>query len=75
MVLTNEAVVAVVANEAVPCSDPVKFVEVTLVKPANVVEDAPRLIAVEPIVTLLFAKLAFVIPAVPDKLELVSPVI
>jgi hypothetical protein len=65
--------VAVVASDAVPCNDPVKFVEVTFVSPANVVDVPPNDIAVEPTVTLLFARLALVIPAVPDKFELVSP--
>ena len=45
------------------------------VKPAIEVEDAPRLIDVEPTVTELFAKFALVMPAVPDRLLLVKPLI
>jgi hypothetical protein len=64
---------AVDANDAVPNNDPVNAVEVTEVSP--VIEDAvaPRAIPVVPTIRLLFAKLAFVIPAVPLKLALVNP--
>ena len=41
--------------------------------PAIVVALAPRLIDVVPTVTAEFAKLAFVIPALPDKFEFVKP--
>jgi hypothetical protein len=64
---------AVVAKEAVPNKDPVNAVEVTEVSPASVVAVAPRLIDVLPTVIALFAKFAFVIPAVPLKLALVNP--
>ena len=50
-----------------------KLVDVTEAKPANVVADEPNDIAVDPTVTLLFARLAFVIPAVPDKFVFVKP--
>ena len=62
-----------VAVDAFPVKAPVNPVEVTEVNPAMVVADEPKDTAVEPIVILLFAKLAFVIPAVPDKFEFVSP--
>jgi hypothetical protein len=62
-----------VAHEAVPNNDPVNAVEVTDVKPAIVVAVAPKLIDVLPTVIALFAKLAFVIPAVPLRLALVKP--
>ena len=48
-----------VAVLALPVNAPVKPVEVTLVKPANVVELAPNAIAVVPIVVLLFANAVF----------------
>ena len=44
--------VAEVAVEAFPVKAPTKVVEVTLVKPAIVAAELPKLIAVEPIVTL-----------------------
>ena len=72
-VVANELDSADVANEAVPNNEPVNAVEVTDVNPAIVVTVVPRLIAVLPTVTLEFARLAFVIPAVPLKLELVNP--
>ena len=62
-----------VAVAAFPTKAPLNVVEVTDVNPAIVVADDPKLIAVLPIVTELFAKLAFVIPAVPDKFEFVNP--
>ena len=49
--------------------------DVTVVKPASVVEVAPNAIVVLPTVIVLLAKLAFVIPAVPERLLLVKPVI
>ena len=49
--------------------------DVTVVKPASVVEVAPNAIEVLPTVIVLLAKLAFVIPAVPERLLLVKPVI
>ena len=55
------AVCKVVAVEALPVNAPVKPVDVTLVKPINVVELAPNAIAVVPIVILLFANLALAI--------------
>ena len=60
---------------AFPVNAPTKDVDVIEVKPVIVVAVAPRLTDVEPIVTELLAKLAFVIPAEPDKLLLVRPVI
>ena len=62
-----------VAVDAFPVKAPVNPVEVTEVNPAMVVADEPKDTAVDPMVILLFAKLAFVIPAVPDKFEFVSP--
>ena len=64
---------AVVAKDAVPNRDPVNAVDVTEVSPAIVVAVPPKLIAVLPTVIALFAKLAFVMPAVPLKLALVNP--
>jgi hypothetical protein len=45
------------------------------VNPAIVVLEAPNAIAVVPIVTELFAKFALVIPAVPERLLFVKPLI
>ena len=53
------AVVALVAVDAFPVKAPTKVVDVTEVKPANVVTVAPKATAVEPIVTLEFTKAAF----------------
>lgn len=53
-VVAEVADVAFVAQLEVPNKDPVKFVEVTELSPANVVEDDPKVIAVLPTVTLLF---------------------
>ena len=64
---------AVVAKDAVPNNEPVNAVEVTDVNPAIVVAVAPKLIDVLPTVIALFAKFAFVIPAVPLRLALVNP--
>ena len=50
------AVVAVVAVEALPDKAPTKVVEVTELRPAKVVEVPPKLIAVDPIVTLEFVR-------------------
>jgi hypothetical protein len=65
--------VAVVAVVALPVRAPTNVVEVTEVKPAKVVELAPNEIEVEPIVTAELAKLAFVIPAVPERLASTNP--
>ena len=65
----------VVAVSALPVNAPTKLVDVTEVRPLNVVELAPNAIAVEPIVVLLFAKLALLIAAVPLRLLFVKPVI
>jgi hypothetical protein len=62
-----------VAHDAVPNNEPVNAVDVTEVSPAIVVAVVPRLIAVLPTVILLFAKFAFVMPAVPLRLALVNP--
>jgi hypothetical protein len=53
------AVVALVAVEALPDKAPTKVVEVTEVRPANVVTVAPKATAVEPIVTLELTRAAF----------------
>jgi len=53
------AVVALVAVEALPVKSPTKVVEVTEVRPANVVTVAPKATEVEPIVTLEFTNAAF----------------
>ena len=45
--------------EILPCKEPVKAVDVTDVKPTNVVELAPNAIAVVPIVVELFVNLPF----------------
>ena len=67
------------ANKAGDVGVSKKEVEPTVastdVRPAIVVLEAPNAIAVVPTVTELFAKLAFVIPAVPLKLLLVKPLI
>jgi len=64
-----------VAVDALPVNAPTNVVEVTDVNPARVVELAPSDIAVVPIVTELLAKLALVIPAVPERLLLVNSLI
>ena len=53
------AVVALVAVEAFPVKAPTKVVEVTEVRPANVVTVAPKATAVEPMVTLELTNAAF----------------
>ena len=58
-----------------PTKLPVNVLAVTLDKPANDVAVVPNVIAVEPTVTKLFAKLALLIPAVPLKLLFVKPLI
>ena len=50
---------AVLEEDALPVSAPTKVVDVTEVKPANVVDDEPKLIAVEPTVTEEFASALF----------------
>jgi hypothetical protein len=75
-VVANELLIALdelIANDAVPNNEPVNAVEVTEVSPAIVVAVVPKLIAVLPKVIELFARFAFVIPAVPLRLELVNP--
>lgn len=67
--------VAEVAVEALPVKAPTNVVEVTLDNPAIVVADDPNDIEVDPTVTALLAKLALVMPAVPDRFEFVNPVI
>jgi hypothetical protein len=74
--VANELLIALdelIANDAVPNKDPVNAVEVTDVNPASVVAVPPKLIPVLPTVIELFARFAFVIPAVPLKLALVNP--
>ena len=53
------AVVALVAVEAFPLKEPTKVVDVTELKPAKVVAVAPKLIDVEPTVTLELTKAEF----------------
>ena len=53
------AVVALVAVEALPLKEPTKVVDVTELKPAKVVAVAPKLIEVEPTVTLELTKAEF----------------
>lgn len=62
----NDALNEFKAYDAVPCNDPVKFVDVTFVKPANVVDVAPKLIAVDPIVIALFVNCEFAIFVICD---------
>ena len=50
---------AVLEEDALPVSAPTKVVDVTEVKPANVVDDEPKLIVVEPTVTEEFASAPF----------------
>ena len=64
------AVCHAVAVEALPVRAPTNVVEVTEVKPANVVTVAPRDTAVEPIVTELFVSLALAIE--PANIVLVT---
>jgi hypothetical protein len=76
LLIANELLIALdelIANDAVPNKDPVNAVEVTDVNPASVVAVLPKLIPVLPTVIELFARFAFVIPAVPLKLALVNP--
>ena len=64
------AVANVVAVLALPVKAPVKPVDVTLVKPAKVVEVAPNAVDVEPIVTVLLLKeLLGILP------KLIAPVV
>jgi hypothetical protein len=72
-VVAKELDKALVAKDAVPNKDPVNAVDVNEVNPVIVVAVAPSDIEVDPTVTELFAKFAFVIPAVPLKLALVNP--
>ena len=53
----------------------VKAVELTDVRPPNVVDVPPSAIGVLPIVSELFARFAFVIPAVPLRFALLRFVI
>jgi len=68
------AVVAVVAEVALPDKAPTKVVDVTLVSPANVVELAPRAIAVVPTVIeeLLRAELGMLVKDAPEPLKTVA---
>ena len=67
------AEVAEVAVEALPVNAPTNVVEVTEDNPPIEVADAPNAIVVAPIVILLLARFALLIPAVPDKLAFVRP--
>ena len=58
------AVASLVAVAAFPVNSPVKAVDDTEVNPAMVVADAPKAIAVVPIVIELLANCPLVIPAV-----------
>ena len=68
------ALVALVAVEALPDKSPTKVVDVTEVRPAKVVDDAPRAIVVEPIVTLELTRAAFgmLVKAAPEPLNPVA---
>ena len=68
------ALVALVALVAFPDKSPTKVVDVTEVRPAKVVDDAPRAIVVEPIVTLELTKAAFgmLVKAAPEPLKPVA---
>ena len=72
--LATVAVVAVVAEVALPDKAPTKVVDVTLVRPANVVELAPRAIAVVPTVIdeLLRAELGMLVKDAPEPLKTVA---
>ena len=63
------AVNNLVAVLALPVNAPVNPVDVTLTNPAIVVADAPRLIAVVPIVVELFTNLALLILELPNAVE------
>ena len=68
------ALVALVAVVAFPDKSPTKVVEVTEVRPAKVVDDAPKAIVVEPIVTLELTRAAFgmLVKAAPEPLNPVA---
>jgi hypothetical protein len=68
------AVVAVVAELALPVKAPTNVVLVTDVRPANVVDVAPRAIEVDPTVTLelLRAELGIDVKPAPDPLNPVA---
>ena len=57
--------------DILPCSDPVNAVEVTDVNPANVADEPPKLIAVEPIVSDELLNLPFSIE--PANMAFVTP--
>jgi hypothetical protein len=65
----------VVAVLALPVKSPVNDVDVTEANPVSMVAVVPKDIDVDPIVTELFARFTFVIPAVPLKFAFVNPVI
>jgi hypothetical protein len=62
------AVVAVVEEVALPLKAPTKVVDVTEVRPANVVDDEPNEIAVVPTVMLEFvrAELGILVKPAPE---------
>ena len=68
------AVVAVVAVLALPVKAPTKVVDVTELKPAIVVAEPPKLIAVEPTVMLEFvsAEFGIEVKAAPEPLKPVA---
>lgn len=68
------AVVAVVALVALPDKSPTKVVDVTEVRPAKVVDDAPNEIVVEPMVTLELtnAPLGMLVRLAPEPLNPVA---
>ena len=68
------AVVAVVAEVALPDKAPTKVVDVTELKPAIVVAEPPKLIAVEPTVMLEFvnAELGIEVNPAPEPLNPVA---
>lgn len=68
------AVVALVAVDALPVKAPTNVVDVTEVRPAIVVAELPKLIAVEPTVMLEFvrAPLGMLVRLAPDPLNTVA---
>ena len=68
------ALVALVAVEALPDKAPTKVVDVTEVRPAKVVADAPKAIVVEPTVTLELtrAELGMLVRLAPEPLNPVA---
>jgi hypothetical protein len=74
ILLALVAVVAVVAELAFPVNAPTKVVDVTELKPAIVVAEPPKLIAVEPTVMLEFvsAELGIEVNPAPEPANCVA---